>query len=86
MPVGAVVATGVADLMLARDQPALAAQLLGAGIRMRGLPDLSDPDVLRVSAAARAGLGTQEYEVNVDLGRNLPLADALALIETSLAG
>ena len=81
MPAAASVSTGLATLMLAREQPAPAARLLGAGARLRGMEDLSDPDILRVAEAARAQLGPAEYARHFTEGRNLSREDALALLD-----
>lgn len=48
---------GLADLALAEEQPARAAELLGAAERVRGTVDRSVPDVDRIATAAGAGLG-----------------------------
>jgi ATP/maltotriose-dependent transcriptional regulator MalT len=84
MPVAATVAACLANVMLAQGQPAVAAQLLGAGVRLRGMEDLSDPTVLRVAEAARVKLGPQEYITEYTSGRQLTRQAALALIETNL--
>jgi hypothetical protein len=52
---------GVADLALRQGNPHQAAQLLAAGDAVRGAPDLSSPDAVRVDAAARAALSEQEF-------------------------
>jgi predicted ATPase/DNA-binding SARP family transcriptional activator len=84
MPVAAVVATGVADLLLARGKAAQAAEMLGAAVNLRGMDDLSDPEVKRVAGATEAALGTADYARHHEIGRNLPRPEALALLETSL--
>ena len=48
---------GVADLALRREQHEQAARLLAASAAVRGLPDLSHPDVARIERAARSRLG-----------------------------
>jgi hypothetical protein len=51
------VLVGVADLALRREQYEQAARLLAASSSVRGLPDLSQPDVARIEQAARSRLG-----------------------------
>ncbi|MEV4543218.1 BTAD domain-containing putative transcriptional regulator [Micromonospora echinaurantiaca] len=48
---------GVADLALRRGQYDQAARLLAASTEVRGLPDLSHPDLARIERAARSRLG-----------------------------
>jgi predicted ATPase/DNA-binding SARP family transcriptional activator len=84
MPVAAIVATGVAELLLARGDAAAAAQLLGAGVRLRGIDDVSDLDVQRVASAARSVLGPDGYARHHESGRNLAREAALNLIEVGL--
>jgi hypothetical protein len=85
MPVAGQVATVVADFVLASGDPAAAAELLGAGIRLRGMEDLSDLDIQRVASAARAALGPEGYARHLEKGRNLTKEAALALLERSIA-
>jgi len=84
MPVAAVLATAVAELLLARGQPAKAAEVLGAGIQLRGMPDLSDLDLKRVAGAAEAQLGPQDYARHHTAGQNLSREAAMALIKVGL--
>jgi hypothetical protein len=51
MPVVAMVAVGFAALALAEGDLPAAADLLGSADAIRGNPDSTDPDVVRVSAA-----------------------------------
>jgi tetratricopeptide (TPR) repeat protein len=51
-----------ADVALAEGNAALAAGLLGTAVVVRGIADLSDLDVLRVSTEARAALGDVEFD------------------------
>ncbi len=60
-PVIAHVLVGVADTALARGDAAHAAALLGAGVAVRGGPDLSNEDAVRVEQATRAELGDEQY-------------------------
>ncbi|MEU4339482.1 BTAD domain-containing putative transcriptional regulator [Micromonospora lupini] len=56
-PLIAQVLVGVADLALRRDQYEQAARLLGASAGVRGLADLSHPDVARIEQTVRRRLG-----------------------------
>lgn len=60
-PVLAQVLVGVADLALRCDQPEQAARLLAASTGVRGLQDHSDPDLVRIEAAARSRLGDAAF-------------------------
>jgi predicted ATPase/DNA-binding SARP family transcriptional activator len=84
MPAAAGVGIGLADLMLALGRPEPAARLIGAAVQLRGMEDRSDPEVLRVVAAARARLGPAEYDRRFTDGRNLTRDDALALLKQHL--
>jgi predicted ATPase/DNA-binding SARP family transcriptional activator len=52
---------GVADLALGQGRPREAARLLAASVSVRGMPDRSLPDAVRVEEAARAALSEQEF-------------------------
>ncbi len=84
MPVAAVLATGVAEYLLARGDAAGAAEMLGSGVKLRGMEDLSDLDVRRVAGAVRAALGPEDYDRHHGSGRNLTKDAALAQIEIAL--
>ena len=84
MPIAAALATVVADLQQARGNPTSAAELLGAGIRLRGMDDLSDPEVLRVASAVQARMDPEDYARHHETGRNLSRDEALALLESSI--
>ncbi|MFJ2774093.1 BTAD domain-containing putative transcriptional regulator [Streptomyces sp. NPDC087300] len=60
-PVIAQMLVGIADLALRRGEYAQAARLLGASAGVRGLPDLSHPDAVRIEEAARNRLGEGEF-------------------------
>ncbi|MGI5339039.1 BTAD domain-containing putative transcriptional regulator [Streptomyces sp. CA-181903] len=60
-PLVAQVLVGVADLALRRGEYAQAARLLAAGTAVRGLPDLSHPDAVRIERAARGHLGEAAF-------------------------
>ncbi|MCW2912897.1 MAG: AfsR/SARP family transcriptional regulator [Actinomycetia bacterium] len=53
------VLVGIADQALRQDQPYEAARLLSASDAVRGGPDLSRPDAVRVETATRAALGEE---------------------------
>ncbi|MFC0435957.1 BTAD domain-containing putative transcriptional regulator [Kutzneria buriramensis] len=55
------VLVGIADLALRRDQHEQAARLLAASAAVRGLPDLSQPDVARIGQATRNRLGDTKF-------------------------
>jgi predicted ATPase/DNA-binding SARP family transcriptional activator len=55
------VLVGIADLALRRDQHEQAARLLAAAAAVRGLPDLSQPDVARIEHATRNRLGDTKF-------------------------
>jgi predicted ATPase/DNA-binding SARP family transcriptional activator len=61
-PVVAQILVGVADLALRDGDAPRAATLLGASVGVRGTPDLSLSDEVRVTAAVRAALGDAEFE------------------------
>ncbi|WP_101379767.1 BTAD domain-containing putative transcriptional regulator [Kitasatospora sp. GP30] len=52
---------GVADLALCRDEYVQAARLLAASVGVRGLPDRSHPDVVRITQTARRRLGDAKF-------------------------
>jgi ATP/maltotriose-dependent transcriptional regulator MalT len=84
MPIAANVTTGVADLLLARGDAAAAAEMLGAGISLRGAEDLGDPDVQRVAGVARAVLGLEQYARHHETGRNRSRESIWTLIGNGL--
>ncbi|NDL60258.1 BTAD domain-containing putative transcriptional regulator [Phytoactinopolyspora mesophila] len=67
---------GVADLALHQERPREAARLLAASDAIRGMPDVSLPDVARVEGAARAALGDDEFADASRRGRNATVATA----------
>jgi predicted ATPase/DNA-binding SARP family transcriptional activator len=60
-PVIAEALSGLADLALREGRPEHAAQLLGASVAIRGIPDRSVPDDQRVADGARDTLGPAAY-------------------------
>jgi hypothetical protein len=81
-PLIAKVLVGVADLALRRDQYEQAARLLAAGTAVRGLPDRSLPDVVRIEQAARRHLGDTGF---ADAEHEGARANWLELAEATLA-
>jgi predicted ATPase/DNA-binding SARP family transcriptional activator len=78
-PVLAGVTEGVAALVAARDEPARAAELLGLAHTLRGFSDTASFEVVRVTAAATAAIGPDEFATAYQRGRALTRADALVL-------
>jgi len=76
-PVIAEALAGLADLALREDDPGRAAELLGAGLAIRGTPDRSVPDEQRVADAARALLGDARFDDAYQRGQRVTL-DTLA--------
>ncbi|MGM1064609.1 BTAD domain-containing putative transcriptional regulator [Saccharothrix sp. Mg75] len=75
------VLVGIADLALRRERPEQAARLLAASAGVRGLPDRSHPDAVRVEAAVRRDLGDARFtEVTLEGAR----ADWRELAEDAL--
>jgi predicted ATPase/DNA-binding SARP family transcriptional activator len=73
---------GVADLALRRDQPEQAARLLAASTGVRGLPDLSHPDAVRIEQTARRHLGDERF---AEAGREGTETSWSQLVEATLA-
>jgi ATP/maltotriose-dependent transcriptional regulator MalT len=78
-PVPAQVLIGAADVVMCEGDPVHAAELLGASLAIRGLPDQSAVDYPRVAAAARAALGDAGYEAAHRRGRSATLENAAEL-------
>ncbi len=62
-PVIAATLVGLADITLADGDGPMAARILGASTAVRGMPDLSLVDELRVIEACRRALGEAEFEI-----------------------
>jgi predicted ATPase/DNA-binding SARP family transcriptional activator len=60
-PSQAIAAQLYAEIAVCLSRPAEAAALLGSAEAIRGVPDLGNPDVLRVAAASRKALGDHAY-------------------------
>jgi hypothetical protein len=60
-PVVGHVLVGAADVALVRGDFRRAAELLGASVAVRGVPDLSNSDAVRVTKAARTELGDEVF-------------------------
>ncbi|MFF0312663.1 ATP-binding protein [Streptosporangium sp. NPDC004379] len=85
MPMVAQIAVGVAELALRSGAAGDAASVLGAAHALRGVPDVGDPDVRRVSRELRAALGPEAYRAAYDRGRGLGRDDALAVVSDRLS-
>ncbi|MDX8148737.1 BTAD domain-containing putative transcriptional regulator [Lentzea sp. BCCO 10_0061] len=78
-PTIAHVLVAVADLALRRDQHEQAAQLLAASTAVRGLPDLSHPDVDRIERAVRSHLGDAAFDEAARVGAETSWSDLVAV-------
>jgi hypothetical protein len=73
---------GVADLALRTGQDEQAARLIAASAVVRGLPDRSNPDLVRIEQEARSRLGVQRFTEATEEGRQ---ASWRELVEITLA-
>jgi predicted ATPase/DNA-binding SARP family transcriptional activator len=80
-PVIAEALGGLADLALRVGDPARAAELLGAGVAIRGTPDRSVADEERIADQARSVLGEAGYGAAYQRGQRVTLATLAALVE-----
>ena len=71
-PVVAFTLHGWADLAVQRGDAVRAAELLGAAHTRRGVPDLSSPDLARISRQASAELGEEAFAQAYERGRATP--------------
>ena len=81
-PLIARVLVGVADLAMRGEQYEQAARLLAASTGVRGLPDQSHPDAVRIEQAARRRLGEERF---AEAAREGTQADWGELAEVTLA-
>jgi tetratricopeptide (TPR) repeat protein len=77
-PIMAQTIVGFADLALRREDFAEAIWLVGAAEGIRGLPDLSLVDEVRVRQECQAGLGPQDCDAGLERGRAASIDDVLA--------
>jgi hypothetical protein len=70
-----------ADVALASGDAALAAELLGTAVVLRGIADRADMDVLRVSAAAREALGNEVFDGAYRRGIERPRQEVLSELD-----
>ncbi len=84
-PVIGQVLVGVADVVLRRGDAVRAAVLLGASVAIRGVPDLSFPEAVRVEAAARAALGDEVFAEAAARGRSATMDTVRELVVTPAA-
>jgi hypothetical protein len=80
MPIAALVCVGVARLLHCQGNDEGAAHVLGAAHALRGAPDASNPDVVRLVDELRRALGSPAYTDAYASGRGLGRAEALALV------
>ncbi|HET6744107.1 MAG TPA: BTAD domain-containing putative transcriptional regulator [Kribbella sp.] len=73
---------GIADLALRTGQDEQAARLIAASAVVRGLPDRSNPDLVRIEQEARSRLGVQRFTEATEEGRQ---ASWRELVEITLA-
>jgi hypothetical protein len=71
-----------ASLALARGDPRTAARLLGMAEAVRGMPDLGNPETVRVAVQARAALGEAEYTRLYTASRDMPRDIVAAEVRT----
>ncbi|MCK2219446.1 AfsR/SARP family transcriptional regulator [Actinomadura sp. ATCC 31491] len=83
MPVLARVAVAAAGLRDALGEPERAATLAGAAERLRGAPDVGNPDVVRLVSRLRESLGEAGYAAAFARGHALPPAEALSLVRAA---
>jgi hypothetical protein len=82
-PLIARVLVGVADLALRLDRHDEAARVLAAGAAVRGLPDRSHPDAVRIEETARHHLGDARF---TEATREGAATDWDRLVAITLAG
>jgi hypothetical protein len=76
---------GLADLALRENDPERAAELLGAGVAIRGMPGRSVMDEKRIAEQARSALGEAGYGAACQRGQRVTV-DTLAALLTPGAG
>jgi len=81
LPIAGRVGEANAVLALRLGRPALAAELLGAAMRLRGTPDASNPDTAALLARLREALGERELDERLRAGRALDREAALARLD-----
>jgi ATP/maltotriose-dependent transcriptional regulator MalT len=77
-PITAMNLVGLAEVYARTGDLALAAVLVGAAERQRGVPDLGDPELLDLVGRLQAALGAEEYAARAGRGRALDLDDLLS--------
>jgi predicted ATPase/DNA-binding SARP family transcriptional activator len=83
-PVIAEALGGLADLALREGNPERAAELLGAGVAIRGTPDRSVVDEKRVADQARSVLGAAAYGAAYQRGQRVTMDTLAAFVTTSV--
>ncbi len=77
MPIVANVGVGVAALAVERGLAEVAAEILGAGVRLRGAEDQTHIEIVRLTARLRDALGDARFAEAFERGRNLDRDGAL---------
>jgi predicted ATPase len=85
-PVIAQMLVGLAEVALADGDARLAATVLGASTAVRGMPDLSFVDGIRVTDATIRALGRHEYEVAYARGRSGTVGQIAELVDVPMDG
>ncbi len=85
-PVIAQILVGLADLAMHENDLPQAATLLGASVAVRGTPDLSQTDEIRVTAAARAALGDAGFDRAYRRGLGTTIETVADLVRDLTAG
>ena len=80
MPIASHVAAAAADLALLEGDAVLGARLLGTTGVLRGVAEVGDPDIIRVTAAVRGALGESAFAEAYAAGSRLTPDEALALL------
>jgi hypothetical protein len=73
------VLVGIADLALRTGQDEQAARLLAASAAVRGLPDLSNPDLTRIEQETRSRLGEKLFTEATEEGQQASWTELVAV-------
>jgi predicted ATPase len=84
MPIVAAIGVVIADLALSAGRDVTAAELLGAAARLRGTPDPSGPDIVRLSAVLRCRLGDDGLTDAMGRGEALDRETAIERLRSGL--
>lgn len=83
MPIIGLVAVSVAALAGHDGAPVQAATILGAGARLRGSADATNPDIVEIAAGLRRALGDAAFDAAFEAGRAMDREAAVARIDPS---